>query len=733
MSGTDTGGFAPGQIRLGEMVSWQKSEYQVVAFQGLAVVLLAPGASVPVEVLHSALVAAPDFAVLDAEGQSVSRPALPDLTVPPTKEQRKQALRWQRHMKELDTGLVPGQSAPRPGYDPSATTLAQRYAVKSQELAAAGIDVKPKTLEAMRLKWKGAGENPLVLLEQRKRRVGHRTDSRVIEVMREVVKAKSRESGVDVQSVYDDVLDVVRERYAPELADPDEQRRLLPSRATFYRRMDETGLADLLAAPTRRRAQQASKPAPPYTPSHALRPGQVVQIDTSPLKVKAVGDNGEVISAELTSAIDVASRSNAAVMIVPVVTGEGSPGKRIGGRATRAFDLVLLLAQCFAPLTTRPGWHPRAAAAASALPFEALRAADDRFTQATAARPVIHPRTVIIDQGSPYLSDHFKYVCEMLNISIEYARKDQPTDKPLKERFFRTLGSRFSQYLPGWTGGSFRRRGLGLERMPLYTINELQEAAEQWVALDYQQQPHKGLRSPLTPGLTLSPNEMYAHLVAGTGHRPRPVTAEEARRMLIPAWVTITDTGITIENLTYQSSDQRMRLLTGQCSGITAHNDRFEARYNPYHPEVAWLFDHLISHEWIEVEFIHRNLLTCRWTQDLWERVTASVVENGGRKDDQAAIALAVREFRRETRKGPTNEQKAVRVPFQGPPQTFESAPPVDPYEGVSIDASAITASPSLPVAGGETDRPPQPDASNGDGLLEPSAGLVDAPPDQAP
>ncbi|MEK2479063.1 hypothetical protein [Streptomyces noursei] len=449
MSGTGTGGFTPAQVRLGEMVSWQKSAYQVVAFRGSVVVLLAPGASVPVEVLHSALVAAPDFAVLDPEGQPASRPVLPDLAVPPTKEQREQALRWHRHMKELDTGLAPDQSSPRPGYDVAITPLAQRYAVKSQELAAAGIDVKPKTLEAMRLKWKGAGENPLVLLEQRKGKVGHRTDSRLIEVMHEVVKAKSRESGVDIQSVYDDVLDVVRKRYAPQLADPDEQRRLLPSRATFYRRMDETGLSDLLAAPTRRRAQQASKPAPPYTPSHALRPGQVVQIDTTPLKVKTVGDDGEVISVELTSAIDVASRSNAAVMIVPVGTGEGRPGNRIGGRATRAFDLVLILAQCFAPLTTRPGWHPRTAAAASALPFEALRSADERFTQATAARPVIHPRTVIIDQGSPYLSDHFKYVCEMLNISIEYARKDRPTDKPLKERFFRTLGSRFSQYLPG--------------------------------------------------------------------------------------------------------------------------------------------------------------------------------------------------------------------------------------------------------------------------------------------
>ncbi|MFD8916111.1 hypothetical protein [Streptomyces sp. NPDC059575] len=277
----------------------------------------------------------------------------------------------------------------------------------------------------------------------------------------------------------------------------------------------------------------------------------MVQIDTSPLKVKALGDNATVISAELTSAIDVATRSNCAVMVVPVVTGEGAPGKRIGGRATRAFDLTLLLAQCFAPLTWRSDWDALALACNSTLPYEELEAADQRFARAVAARPVIHPRTVIIDQGSPYLSQHFEDVCAMLSITIEYARKDTPTDKPLKERFFRSIGSRFSQHVAGWTGTGFAHRGLGIEKGPLYPINVLQDLAEQWVALDYQQTPHKGLRSPFTPGLTLSPNEMYAQLMPLAGYRPRPITAEEAHKLLIPAYVKITDKGIAIENRTY--------------------------------------------------------------------------------------------------------------------------------------------------------------------------------------
>jgi hypothetical protein len=707
------GAFTPGQVRLGDRVLWQGAAHQVVAFCGPAVMLLAAETSTPVEVLYTAMVSAPGFAVLDGDNSPASPAPMPVVDAPPSKAQRKEAARWHRHMKELDTGLLPGSSEARPGYEPAATTLAQRYACKSRELAAAGMEISAKTLESMRLKWKRAGENPLVLIERRPRTSGHRTDPRVVEIMREVVMGHSRGSGVDIQTVREEVLDVVQDRFKAELKDPRETQRLLLKRATFYRRMEDTGLAEYLASPTRRRAQRASKPLPPYRPAHALRPGEVVQIDTSPLKVKALGDDAEVISAELTSAIDVATRSNCAVMVVPVITGQGPPGKRIGGRATRAFDLVLLLAQCFAPLAWRPHWDPLALAANSALPLKDLREADERFTRAVAARPVIHPRTVIIDQGSPYLSDHFTYVCDMLDITIEYARKDTPTDKPLKERFFRTLGSRFSQHVAGWTGTGFAHRGLGIGKNPLYPINTLQDLAEQWVALDYQQTPHKGLRSPFTPGLVLSPNEMYAQLMPMTGYRPRPITAHEARKLLIPAWVKITDKGITIENRTYQSTDRRMRLLIEQRSGITGHNDRFEARYNPYHPEVAHLFDHLYSHEWIEVEFIYRRLLDDQWTQDLWERATAAVVDNAGRKDDQLAIVTAVRALRRSLRQGPGRTQRAApKIPFQGPEAVAEPEPAVDPYTGVSIDIEAVTAYPSLPLAGRENDRPPAPESA---------------------
>ncbi|CAM5586149.1 hypothetical protein SALBM311S_01212 [Streptomyces alboniger] len=114
-----------------------------------------------------------------------------------------------------------------------------------------------------------------------------------------------------------------------------EAERLLLPRSTFYTRMQELGLTEQLKKTTRRRSREASKPRRPYTPSVALRPGQLVQIDTSPLKIKVIGDDGRAVSAELTAAIDVASRSCMALMIVPVVTGEGKPGSASGAAPPR--------------------------------------------------------------------------------------------------------------------------------------------------------------------------------------------------------------------------------------------------------------------------------------------------------------------------------------------------------------------------------------------------------------
>ncbi|MFF7043705.1 transposase [Streptomyces massasporeus] len=740
MTDTVPGWFETDRVCLGARVRWHGTIFEVSAFKGRQITLRpVSGDDAPVDTLWREVESAPDFAVLDDTGHDVARTQLPplgELLEGLTPAEREKARWWHEHMKELQTGLLPGRSVPRPGYDPDTTTFEQRCRTKSAELAAAGITFSPRALDDRRRKWKAADENPLMLLHDgRKTRTpdpGGRTDKRVIAAMHEVTARHARESGGRVNRVYEDVETLVRQRYRRELEDPKEAERLLLPRSTFYTRMKELGLTERLKQTTRRRSREASKPLPPYTPTVALRPGQLVQIDTSPLKIKVIGDDGRAVSAELTAAIDVATRSCMALMIVPVVTGDGPPGKRIGGRATKAFDLVLLLAQCFAPLPMRPGWDPLTAARESALPYDRLCAADARFAEAVAARPVIHPRTIVIDQGSPYVSDHFKMVCSFMGISLEYARKDTPTDKPLAEAFFHSIGDTFSQFVKGWTGRSFDQRGYGIERQRLFSINQMQAAAEEWVALDYQQQPHEGLRSPLYPGMVLSPNQMYDHLVAGYGYRPRQLTAEDNRKLLVPAWVKVTDKGVQIENRTYRSRDPRLRELRGLDSGITRKNGRWEARYDPYHPDVAWLYDHRLAGQWIPVEFIYRHLLAEHpWTHYHWQDAAEEHALGGGSREDEVAIALAVKRRRRRTRSGPTVRQTAEpRLPFRGvirldtgDGETGNGAP-VTP-----LDPDTVPAAPSLPMPGRDIDngRYTLPRLAPPD--LEPDTPPADAPP----
>lgn len=62
--------------------------------------------------------------------------------------------------------------------------------------------------------------------------------------------------------------------------------------------------------------------------------------------------------------------------------------------------------------------------------------------------------------------------------------QETPADKPLTENFFISLAHGFSQHVKHcWAGRSRKKRGRGIDRMPLYTIAELQQMAQEWIAL----------------------------------------------------------------------------------------------------------------------------------------------------------------------------------------------------------------------------------------------------------
>ena len=140
----------------------------------------------------------------------------------------------------------------------------------------------------------------------------------------------------------------------------------------------------------------------------------MVQIDSTPLDVLVLLDDGVPGRVELTGMIDVATRVVPAAVLRP---------------STKSVDASVLLARALTPEPVRPGWPEALKMAQSALPYERLLAIDARLEHA-AARPVIVPDTIVIDHGSVFVSAAFRSACRHLGISIQPAPWAAGADKP---------------------------------------------------------------------------------------------------------------------------------------------------------------------------------------------------------------------------------------------------------------------------------------------------------------
>lgn len=262
----------------------------------------------------------------------------------------------------------------------------------------------------------------------------------------------------------------------------------------------------------------------------------------------------------------------------------------------------------------------------SDLPFEELLAADERFAGA-ATRPVIKPETLVVDHGSPFVSADFTRSCNSLGIEVREARLRTPVDKAIVERAMLAIKTGFSQHLASYTHHRLDLRGKHVRKQPLWTIAQLQDLFEQWVALRWQQTPHGALRSPFTPGLKLTPNQMYAALISLRGYRATALTESENRKLLPTVWARINRKGFQINNRTYNLDKGALDPSRGS-SGLAAFQGRWEVHYSPNQPEVAWLFNHRAAPDsgpWVEVPFIHRRILHDRWTEESWEKDCRSI------------------------------------------------------------------------------------------------------------
>jgi putative transposase len=316
---------------------------------------------------------------------------------------------WEQHVGEVLTGAVPGSPpgmTPRPEYDPLRRSLRQREVDKVAELQASGEAVSLANLGRMRRRYQRDGLLGLVdgRLIPTPRGV---VDPRLTAAIEKAVADETDRSTGTVTRLRRRVEQILR---AEHDVDPAE---LMPARTTFYRLVKQitTGRHTFGSAATRR--SLAQRPDGPFGAVTVLRPGEWCPIDSTPLDVRVVLDDGTVDRTGLTMVVDIATRTIAAAVLRPT---------------TKAVDASLLLAKALTPEPMRPGWADALRMSRSVLPHQRLVAVDERLAQA-AARPVIVPETVVCDHGMVYLSQAFRAACRAMGVNFQPTHAGCPWER----------------------------------------------------------------------------------------------------------------------------------------------------------------------------------------------------------------------------------------------------------------------------------------------------------------
>ncbi|EST27845.1 hypothetical protein N566_23210, partial [Streptomycetaceae bacterium MP113-05] len=500
-----SGGLSGPVVELGARVRFGGRIWTVAALAPGQVQLVSESGEVAA-LLLSRLFADAEFEVLDAPRMSRVPPlglmeSLPDAV-------RERALAWERHVREVETGWPDGGGAagePRAEYDP-VRTLAQREEAKAVELSDAGIPTSAVTVRRMRSRYRQQGVWGLVdRRATRVRSVHGRADERVVAAVQEVLEAGRERSDGTLGRLRMYTERLLAERYGHGVVK-------LPSRAAFNRLVHALGDGQGLLGSARQRRWRSARPAPPFVPTTVMAPGELVMMDSTVLDCFVVLDDGVVERPELTISLDVATRSICAAVL--------------RAKGTRSVDAAQLLAQMMVPAPMRSGWPEALAMEHSVVPYKRLLSVDSRL-EGAAARPVITPQTIVVDQGNVFISSSFIAACESLGISVQPAPPGNGPAKGHVERTFSSIKTLFVQHVAAYTGSHTGERGKDAEGEAVWTLTQLAEMFQEWIICGWQEREHDGLRHPLMPRCALSPNEMWAALIAVCGYVPVPLGHED--------------------------------------------------------------------------------------------------------------------------------------------------------------------------------------------------------------
>jgi hypothetical protein len=627
----------PGVLREGDEIRLDGHLHTVVALSGTSVRLVDVTGSTTV-ILLPQLLSDPTFALVGAPRAPLpplgALEGLPDEVI-------EQAHWWERQIIEVLTGLPagvePGATA-KPEYDLSVTTLRQRELTKVAELAVHGHAISLATVQRLRRRYEQEGL--WALIDRRVTRGASptgRVDPRIVHAVRRAITEQTDRSTGTASRLRRRTEQLLKAQHGPD-APP------MPSPRTFYRLAARLSEGRHTFGSARTRRSLAKQPEGPFGTVTALRPGELVEIDSTPLDVRVVLDNGLVDRVELTGTVDLATRTIGAAVLRPT---------------TKAVDAALLLARTLTPEPMRPGWVDALRMARSVLPYRSLTTVDARLEHA-AARPVIVPETIVCDHGKAFLSQTFRCACRVLGINFQPGHPDEPTNKPHIERTIESVGTLFAQFVAGYVGSSVERRGKHAERQAVWSMLKLQALLDEWIVATWQNRFHDGLRDPLTPGKALTPNEKYAALVGVAGYVPVALSPEDYVELLPVTWRTINSYGVKIDHRTYDA--KALNPYRRQRSGVVGKQGRWEVHHDPYDISQVWVRNH---HDggWITATWTHLHTAPAPFGELAWRHALMQLGQRGQDPVTEQEIAQAASALLDRAEQGPEQGPAAQPKP----------------------------------------------------------------------
>ena len=445
-------------------------------------------------------------------------------------------------------------------------------------------------------------------------------DPRLIEAINFVLEGKSRSSTVSQTTAIEQITRRIERLHGDSVK--------LPSRSTFFRLLEADDRGQFTFGSAKTRESLALQPAGKFGTRTALRPGELVEMDSTRIDVMLRIDEETVGRPELTILLDVATRSILAAMLRP----EG----------TKSVDLVAVLARALVPYGRRMEGVRETRQLISTAWVDDQLIDQERFERLRLAQPYVFPDTITTDRGRNYLSRHFRAACETLQISLITSAPHTPTDKPHVERAFGAINSMLLQHVKGYVGRSVEHRGrdADTDSAELLTIAQAQELIEDWIAVEWQNRPHDGLRDPLHPRIKLSPNEMCRAFRAYVPELHVPLTRDDYIALLPVQYRVLNRYGVRIDHRIYNS--ERLKGLWRRKSDDKARNGRWPIRVDPYNLHVVWFEQ--------DGEFI-----PLRWSNqvhelpllgDVWRYARAEhVTRDDALEAERRELAIAIKAF----------------------------------------------------------------------------------------